>query len=56
MEMSADFDTEIAQRIKAKGKPETPDNRAQKQSRIEEIAARLAEIKEQYNALDDVAP
>jgi hypothetical protein len=48
MSMSSNFDADIAQRIKAKGKPE----QAQKLSRIEETAARLVEVKTQYNDLD----
>jgi hypothetical protein len=42
------LDADIAHRIKSKGKPE----QAQKLSRIEETAARLAELKRQGNALE----
>jgi hypothetical protein len=41
------LDADIANRIKAKGQPETP-------SRIEEINAKLAELNRQHHELDDL--
>jgi hypothetical protein len=48
MEMSANFDAEVAERIKAKSQSTTPENDL---SRIEDINARLARLERQHAEL-----